>query len=114
MAAQIDDYSSWVSNPTLAPLADPGTASARVALLFRERAFWLWGTGHRLGDMRRLINQYGRTQDQVYPSGAYHKGGTHGPDVVFPVDFDEVNNALFRDASGQYPSRCDARNPSID
>jgi hypothetical protein len=114
MAAQIDNYSSWVSNPTLAPLADPGTASARVALLFRERAFWLWGTGHRLGDMRRLINQYGRTQDQVYPSGAYHKGGTHGPDVVFPVDFDEVNNTHFRTPSGQYPSQCDVKRASID
>lgn len=95
MAAQIDDYSTWVPSPSLAALTDPGTPAARVDLLFRERAFWLWGTGHRLGDLRRLINQYSRTEAQVYPSGAYHKGGSHGTDVVFPVDFDEVNNALY-------------------
>lgn len=95
MAAQIDDYSTSVPAPVLAPLADPGTDPARVDLIFRERAFWLWGTGHRLGDLRRLVNQYTRAADAVYPSGAYHKGGSHGSDVVFPVDFDEVNNQLF-------------------
>jgi hypothetical protein len=95
MAAQIDDYSSWVASPSLAPLADPGTTDSRVDLHFQERAFWLWGTGHRVGDLRRLINQYGRTEAQIYPSGAYHKGGDHGNHVAFPVDFDEVNNALY-------------------
>ena len=34
--------------------------------LFRERAFWLWGTAHRLGDMRRLIRHYGRTEASVH------------------------------------------------
>jgi hypothetical protein len=53
----------------LAPLADPGTAGGRVDLLFRERAFWLYLTGYRQGDLRRLIRQYGRTPDQVYPTG---------------------------------------------
>jgi hypothetical protein len=95
MAAQIDDYSSWVASPSLAPLTDPGTAGSRVDLHFQERAFWLWGTGHRLGDLRRLINQYGRTEAQAYPSGAYHKGGEHGSDVAFPLDFDEINNTLY-------------------
>jgi hypothetical protein len=95
MSAQIDDYSTWVPAPVLTPLADPGTAAARVDLLFSERAFWLWGTGQRLADLRRLINQYTRTADLVFPSGAYHKGGTYGTDVVFPIDFDEVNNSLF-------------------
>lgn len=89
MVAQIDDYS--VANPVLADLTDPGSADARVDLLFAERAMWLWGTGHRVGDLRRLINQYGRAEAQVYPSGDYHKGGSHGADVVFPVDFDEGN-----------------------
>lgn len=98
MAAQIDDYGDWVSSPSLAPLTDPGSEAARVDLLMQERAMWLWGTGHRIADMRRMINYYGRTEADVYPSGAYHKGGSHGPDVVFPVDFDEGNNTLF-DAS---------------
>ena len=95
MAAQIDNYATSVPSPVLAPLVDPVTPAARVDLLFRERAFWLWGTGQRLGDLRRLINQYTRLADDVFPSGIYHKGGTYGTDVVFPVDFDEVNNTLF-------------------
>src|SRR5581483_874628 len=40
--------------PGLRPLTDPGTPAARVDLLFAERAAWLFLTGHRLGDMRRL------------------------------------------------------------
>ncbi len=100
MAAQIDDYDKWVDSPSLAPLTDPGSADARIDMVMSERAMWLWGTAHRIGDLRRMINYYGRTESQVYPSGAYHKGGDHGPDVVFPVDFDEGNNTLFD------PSQC--------
>jgi hypothetical protein len=55
----------------LPPLTDPGTDSARVSVMFRERAFWLFGTGTRLGDLRRLIRQYGRDQSTVYPVGPY-------------------------------------------
>jgi hypothetical protein len=95
MAAQIDDYDQWVSNPTLAPLTDPGSEAARVDLLMQERAMWLWGTGHRVADLRRMVNYYNRSEAEVYPSGTYHKGGSHGSDVVFPVDFDEGNNKLF-------------------
>lgn len=98
MGGQIDNYADAMSDltdPTLAPLVDPGAVAARVDMLFQERAFWLWGTGTRLGDLRRLINQYSRTEAAVYPSGAYHKGGVHGIDVVFPLDFDEINNPLY-------------------
>ncbi len=55
----------------IASLADPGTDSGRVSLMFRERAFWLFGTGTRLGDLRRLIRQYGRDQSTVFPTGPY-------------------------------------------
>jgi hypothetical protein len=79
----------------LGPLVDPGTEVARVNLLFRERAFWMWGTSHRLGDLRRLVRQYGRAQETVFPSGAYHKGGSYGSDVNFPVSSDERNNPKF-------------------
>jgi len=97
MADRIEGYSSLVPGPnnpttTLAPLADPGSDPARVDLLFSERAFWMWGTGHRLGDMRRLIRDYGRAANTVFPTGPYHKGGTYGPDVVLPLDFGEQNN----------------------
>ncbi|HET7563853.1 MAG TPA: hypothetical protein VFJ96_02575 [Gemmatimonadaceae bacterium] len=75
-----------------ADLTDPGTDSARVDLLFRERAFWLFGRGHRVGDMRRLIKQYGRSADSVFPVGDWHKGGQYGTDVNFPVPQAEQNN----------------------
>jgi len=76
----------------LVPLADAGTDVARVNQLFRERAFWLFGRGHRLGDMRRLIRQYGRDQSTVFPTGAFHKGGNYGADVNFPIPQAEDNN----------------------
>ncbi len=95
MAAQIENYAAAVPDPYLEPLIDPGDAAARVDLLFQERALWLWGTGHRLGDLRRLVNHYGRQPDDVYPSGAYHRSGEYGADVVFVVPFEEANNALY-------------------
>ncbi|MCC6770604.1 MAG: Ig-like domain-containing protein [Gemmatimonadaceae bacterium] len=67
-------------------LVDPGTQLGRENLLFSERALWLYATGTRLGDMRRLIGQYGRTQSTVLPTGAYHKFGlTYGSDANLPV-----------------------------
>ena len=81
----------------LLALTDPGTDTARVSLIFRERAFWNYLTGHRLGDMRRLMRQYGRLEDNVFPTGAYFKGGgaVYGDDVNLPVPFDELNNKNF-------------------
>ena len=77
----------------------PATPAGRVDLLFRERAFFFFGTGHRLGDMRRLVRQYGRNSETVFPTGAYHKGGgQYGPRVNLPIPFDETNNPEFRDA----------------
>jgi hypothetical protein len=87
----------------LAPLTDPGTAAGRTDLLFSERAFWLFNTGHRLGDLRRLIRQYGRTANQVFPTGAYFKGGSYGSDVNIPVPQPEQNNPNF--------AQCIDRNP---
>ncbi len=79
----------------LAPLVDPGTAASRTDLMFRERAFWMFSTGHRLGDLRRLVRQYGRGAETVFPTGAFHKGSTYGPDVNLPIPFDETNNQNF-------------------
>ncbi|HEX7023599.1 MAG TPA: RagB/SusD family nutrient uptake outer membrane protein, partial [Gemmatimonadales bacterium] len=89
--------------PALTPLADPGTATAREDLMFRERAFWLYLSGHRLGDLRRLVRQYGRTADAVFPGGGgkpyiingNNKGGVFGNEVNLPVPFDEQNNPNF-------------------
>ncbi|MDF1504311.1 hypothetical protein [Roseisolibacter sp. H3M3-2] len=76
----------------LAPLADAGTEAARVTQLFRERAFWMFGTGHRVGDLRRLVRQYNRPANTVFPTGAWNKGGAYGGDVNFPVPQAEENN----------------------
>ncbi|MEO8334949.1 MAG: hypothetical protein ABI664_08255 [bacterium] len=75
----------------LPPLDDPGTADARLNLLFREKAFWTFSRGQRLGDMRRLIRQYNRTQDQVFPVGQHYRGGVYGTDVNLPIVDNEVN-----------------------
>lgn len=80
----------------LAPLADPGNAADRAALFFREKAFWQYGRGYRLGDMRRLVRQYGRSQATVFPSGNYYKGGSYGTDVNFPVTQAEASNPNFK------------------
>ena len=58
----------------LSPLTDPGTARARLILTFTEKAFWLFSQGHRQGDLRRLVTQYGVPQDQLYPVGQYREG----------------------------------------
>jgi hypothetical protein len=83
--------------PGLSELTDPdpsaplGPTPARVDLLFRERAFWLYLTGHRQGDLRRLIRQYNRDPEDVYPSGLYPVlGNFYGTDVVAPVPSTET------------------------
>jgi hypothetical protein len=73
-------------------LADAGTPEARLDQLYRERALWLFGRGTRVGDLRRLIRQYDRPQDEVFPTGTWHKGGTYGSDVTVPVPQAELNN----------------------
>ena len=81
--------------PALAALPTPANAADATTLLFREKAFWTFGRGQRLPDLRRLIRQYGRTQDQVFPTGLYFKGGSYGTDVNFPVPSSEAVNPLF-------------------
>ncbi|HEU4879794.1 MAG TPA: hypothetical protein VFT21_10085, partial [Gemmatimonadaceae bacterium] len=77
---------------SLPPLTLQGTTAAQVDQLFKERAYWLFLTSHRLGDMRRLIRQYGRSANSVFPTGPYFKGGTYGTDVNSPVPQREQNN----------------------
>ena len=90
-----------VAAPSLPPLtADsvPSTDSGRVTLLFRERAYDLFLTGHRQGDLRRLIRQYSRSPAQIYPSGPYPGGrpSIYGSEVTVPIStVDEAPNPLF-------------------
>lgn len=92
----------------LHPLTDPGAAftgqaaiDARIDLLFRERAFWLYLTGHRQGDLRRLVRStatggYGRNQRRVYPSGIYWTGLPYGSTILLQVQKSERLNPKFK------------------
>lgn len=92
----------------LPPVTDPGTFDSRVDLMFQERALWMYLTGHRLGDLRRLVKApYKRAPESVFPSGNYlgAAGGQLGPDVNFPITIDEQNN------TSAAPNLCTDRNP---
>ncbi len=80
------------------PLATaPATQAAAVDMLFEERALWMWLTGHRLGDLRRLIRQYGRGSETVFPTGALRPplAGNYGTDVNLIIPAAERNNNKF-------------------
>jgi hypothetical protein len=79
----------------LTPLSAPTSAAAGRDLLFHERAFWLYATAHRLGDLRRLVRQYNQPATSVFPSGNYSSNGrtgTYGSDLNLPIPIDEGNN----------------------
>lgn len=88
-----NDPATWLSilntlrstaiTPAMAPLTDPGSAT-RVDTLFKERAFWLYLSGHRLGDMRRLIHQYARPDSTVFPWGTHVLGVQYGKATSIP------------------------------
>jgi hypothetical protein len=52
-------------------------------------------TSHRLGDLRRLVRDYGRDSEDVFPTGTYHKPGSYGADVNSPIPQAEDNNPNF-------------------
>jgi hypothetical protein len=108
MTTILNDLRANAISPALGNLAVPGSSDEAVDLLFSERAFWLFATGHRLGDMRRLVRPaptgYGRPVNSVFPNGAYHKGGTYGSDVNLPIPIEEQNNPNAR-------TGCIDRNP---
>jgi len=93
--------------PTLPNLtaADDAAAGGAVNLLFNERARWLWLTAHRLGDLRRLIRQYGRAANTVFPTGPYFKSNpsAYGVDVNSPVPITEQNNPNFTACLNRLP-----------
>ena len=67
----------------LPALTTPADQTAAVRLFLREKAFWTWGRGQRLADLRRVIRQWGPpingrppaiqnlglTEDKVFPIG---------------------------------------------
>ena len=102
-ALQAGNTDLWLAklNQARAPfgmtqLTDPASTTGRVELLFRERAFALFATAHRLGDLRRLVRQYGLGAETVFPTGVYHKDNlTRGKDVNVVLPSSERNNPNF-------------------
>ncbi len=88
----LNDLRAVAIDPPMEPLMDPGTPDGRVDLVFRERAFWLFATGHRMGDLRRLLRQYGRSQNDTHPVGHYKGPQDYGTDVVFILTLSEQSN----------------------
>jgi hypothetical protein len=87
----------------LVALVPAATKAGQVDQLFRERGFWMYLTAHRLGDMRRLVRQYGRGIETVYPTGSYFKGGTYGTDAVLVPHQDEFNNPNWTGCTDKAP-----------
>ena len=102
-ALQANNITGWLAKlaeartpARMAAPQDPGTAAGRVDLMFRERAFSMFGTSHRVGDLRRLTRQYGRGRETVWPTGAYHKDNLNrGTDANIIVPISEKNNPKF-------------------
>ena len=104
----------FTRGPNLAALADPGPStndSLRVDVMYRERAFWMYSTGHRLGDMRRLVRPagltstggYGRAVNSVYPNGAWFKGGNYGDAIQMVLPVEELNNPNYHGCADRNP-----------
>jgi starch-binding outer membrane protein, SusD/RagB family len=65
----------------------------------------MWLTAHRLGDLRRLVRQYNRPINAVFPVGISVRGEPYGDHVTLRVPFAERNNPLYS------PEACDPRVP---
>lgn len=77
-------------------VAAPTTEAEAADIFFREKALWTYGRGQRMNDLRRMVRQYLRPQNTVFPSGTFFKGGSYGSDVNFPVTDNEKNNPNFK------------------
>jgi hypothetical protein len=70
---------------------------------FDERALWLYSTGHRHGDLRRLVRLYNEPIETVFPWGPYFKGGEYGTNVTFPIPQSEANNPNYTECLDENP-----------
>jgi hypothetical protein len=94
-------------SPAIAPLPPDSTTNAsqdlQAGVQFRERAFWLFASGHRQGDLRRMVRQYGKAVASVFPTGPYVGGaGNYGSDVTY-VPFGETANPQYRGCVDRNP-----------
>jgi hypothetical protein len=91
--------------PAMAAGSKPADHNGMVDLFFKERAFWLWLTGHRLGDQRRLVRNYARGAETVFSSGELGTpylmttipvAGEYGTSTAITIPFQERNNPNFQ------------------
>jgi len=93
----------------LAPLAAAATPKAQMQQLLTERAYWMWVTGHRLGDWRRVLrppyNQapFSFVAGDVYPFGTSEFGPVISTSLEFPTP-------LYTNANPNYKA-CDPTIP---
>jgi hypothetical protein len=80
---------------TQSALSQPASQAAATVVFFREKAFWTFGRGQRLGDLRRLVRQYSTPASSAFPTGTFFKGGSYGDDLNFPVPDAERANPTF-------------------
>lgn len=80
--ATLNEFRATVDLPPFAP----GSPNEVLADVMHERAFWLFATGHRTGDLRRF------GLEQSVPQGAYFKGGSYGSDNDLPIPTEPENN----------------------
>jgi len=91
--------------PAMAAGTKPADHAGMVRLFFKERAFWLWLTGHRLGDMRRMVRNYGLPTESVFSTGelgipylmtTVPIAGQFGTSTAVTIPFQERNNPKFK------------------
>ena len=86
--ATLNTLRATMVTPAMAAIPSmPTTTNAQIDLLYGERAYWLYLTGRRLGDLRRLIRNYGRDPETVFPTGAYPLGGVYKGATSIPFIF---------------------------
>lgn len=88
-----------LQDPALDPIPSGSTVrDVRLDLLFTERAYWLFLTGRRQADLRRLVQQYGREANRVYPSGLWGRSqfSYYGSRISLLVpEAERTNNPLY-------------------
>lgn len=86
------------NDPAAGKLTHEDSVNARIDLVFSERAFWLYLTGRRQGDLRRLIRHYGRSEIEVYPVGFWAADALYryGNAIVVPTpDSERTANPFY-------------------
>jgi hypothetical protein len=79
------------------------SATIRQAVQFRERALWLFATGHRQGDLRRLIRYYGWSEPATFPNGDYRGTASQYGSATTFVPYSEQGNPTYHGCIDRNP-----------